>query len=147
MQRTKINEKYVVELTPDEKSELRRMTTIGRESSRKFRRAHTLLLSDAGKTDKEIREILGVSLPTIERTRKRYVEGGLDLGLNENPRIGRPLKVDGKVEAHMVALACSNPPTGRAKWTMQLLADRLVELTQIESISSETVRLRLKKVM
>jgi len=114
MQRTKINEKYVVELTPDEKSELRRMTATGRESSRKFRRAHALLLGDAGRTDKEIREILGVSLPTIERARKRFVEGGLDLALNENPRIGRIPKVDGKVEAHLIALACSNPPTGRA---------------------------------
>ena len=140
-----ISEKYVVGLTDTEKSELRRLTTIGKASARKIRRANILLLSDGGKTDKEISAVLNTSISTIERTRKRYVEGGLESALNEQARPGRRVKLDGKQEAHLIALACSTPPAGRQEWTMHLLAERLVTLQVVESISDETVRLRLKK--
>jgi transposase len=145
MQQTIITEKYVVELSDDEKSTLRRMTTMGKASARKIKRANILLLSDGGQTDKAISALLHTSISTIERTRKHYVEGGLDAALNEQPRPGRQVKLDGKQEAHLLALACSPPPAGRQSWTMQLLAERLVTLQVVESISDETVRLRLKK--
>jgi transposase len=145
MRQTIISEKYVVELSEAEKSELRRLTTIGKASARKIKRANILLLSDGGQSDKAISAMLHTSISTIERTRKRYVEGGLDAALNEQPRPGRELKLDGKQEAHLIALACSPPPAGRQSGTMHLLAERLVALQMVESISDETVRLRLKK--
>lgn len=88
---------------------------------------------------------LGVGLSTVERTRKRFVEGGLEHALTDLPRPGKARKVDGKQEALLVALACSDPPEGRERWTMQLLAGRLVELGVVDSISDETVRVMLKK--
>jgi transposase len=145
MRQTIITEKYVVELNDAEKSELRRMTTIGKASARKIKRANLLLLSDSGHSDKAISAMLHTSISTIERTRKRYGEGGVDAALNEQPRPGRRLTLDGKQEAHLIALACSPPPAGRQSWTMQLLAERLVTLQVVEGISDETVRLRLKK--
>jgi len=145
MRQTIISEKYVVELSDAEKSALRRMTTIGKAAARQIKRANILLLSDAGQTDQSISALLHTSISTIERTRKRYVEGGLDAALHEQPRPGRRVKLDGKQEAHLIALACSPPPAGRQSWTMHLLAERLVTLQVVESVSAETVRLRLKK--
>jgi len=145
MPQTIIIAKYVVELSDAEKSELRRLTTMGKVSARKIKRANILLASDGGQSDKAISALLHTSIATIERTRKRYVEDGLDAALNEQPRPGRRLKLDGKQEAHLMALACSAPPTGRQSWTMQLLAERLVALQVVESVCDETVRLRLKK--
>jgi len=103
------------------------------------------MLADAGRTDGEIRAVLQTSVSTICRIRTRFVEEGLDAALTERERSGAPRKLEGKQEAYLLALASSSPPAGRDRWTLQLLADRLVELSVVPAISDETVRLRLKK--
>jgi transposase len=103
------------------------------------------MLADAGKTDEEISAVLHTSVPTICRARKRFVKESFETALEEKPRSGAPHKLDGKQEAYLVALACSSPPTGRERWTLHLLRDRIVELGVVEEISTEAVRLRLKK--
>ena len=103
------------------------------------------MLADEGRTDKEVAEALLTSVSTVERTRKRFVEGNLERALEESPRPGGKRKLTGKQEAYVVALACSDPPEGKKRWSMQLLADRLVELGIVEEISDETVRRTLKR--
>jgi transposase len=103
-------------------------------------------LADEGLDDKEIAEALIVSKSTVGRIRKRYHEGGLDFALNEKARSGAPPKIDGRIEAELTLLACSEPPDGRSKWTVRLLADKLVELEVIESISHMSVQRQLKKM-
>jgi transposase len=112
---------------------------------RKTNRARILLLADEGRTDEEVAEALLTSVSTLERTRKHFVEGGLERALNESPRPGGKRKLRGKQEAYLVALACSDPPEGKKHWSMQLLADRLVEVGVVEEISDETIRRTLKK--
>jgi transposase len=137
---------YVVDLTPDEREELLSLLRGGQARVRKTNRARILLLADEGRTDEEVAEALLTSVSTVERTRKRFVvEGGLERALNESPRPGGKRKLTGKQEAYLVALACSDPPEGKKRWSMQLLADRLVELEIVEEISDETVRRTLKK--
>jgi len=136
---------FVVELEKSEREQLERMLKKGRWSARKLKRAQILLAADAGQKDEQMAVSLGVHVHTVERTRKRFVLGGLEKALHEDQRPGGKTKLDGKGEAVLVALACSQPPKGHAVWTMQLLADRLVELGVVESISDEAVRLRLKK--
>lgn len=136
---------YVVDLTKEEKAELLELVGKGEARARKMNRAHILLLADEGRTDKDIAEALHTSPSTVERTRRRFVEGGLEHALNESPRPGGRRKLDGHQEAYLVALACSDPPEGKKRWSMQLLADRLVELEIVEEISDETVRRMLKK--
>ena len=136
---------YVVELTKEEKAELIELTRKGKVSARKIKRANILFQADKGRTDKEIADNLEVGKATVERTRKKFVEGGLEWALNERHRPGGKLKLDSTQEAFLVALAHSAPPEGRERWTMQLLADRLVQLKIVESISDETVRRTLKK--
>jgi putative transposase len=137
--------KYIVDLTAAEQEELYRLIKQGKPSARKVARAHMLLQATEGATDEEIAEILRVGLSTVHRTRQRFVEGGLPGALSERRRPGARHRLDGKQEAFLVALACSKPPAGQARWTMQLLADRLVELRLSESVSDETVRRVLKK--
>src|SRR5215217_4568273 len=132
---------YVVDLTPEEREELLGLLKGGQARVRKTNRARILLLADEGRTDKEVAEALLTSVSTVERTRKRFVEGGLERALNESPRPGGKRKLDGHQEAYLVALACSDPPEGKKRWSMQLLADRLVEVGIVEEISDETVRL------
>ena len=139
------NKIYVVDLTEEERTFLLDFINRGTQSARKLRRARTLLLADEGKTDREIAEALHTSRPTVQRTRRRFVEGGLARALNEDPRPGAGKKLDAKGEAVLEALARSEPPEGRKRWTLQLLADRLVELKVVDSISDETVRQALKK--
>lgn len=139
------NKIYVVDLTEEERTFLLDFINRGTQSARKLRRARTLLLADEGKTDREIAEALHTSTPTVQRTRRRFVEGGLARALNEDPRPGAGKKLDAKGEAVLEALARSEPPEGRKRWTLQLLADRLVELKVVDSISDETVRQELKK--
>ena len=146
MEHTQKNEKHVVHLSTEEKSTVRRLTATGKTAARKIKRAAILLMSDAGQSDEAIKAALQTSLSTIHRTRQRYVEAGLEGALTEQPRPGRPVAFDGKVEAQMIAIACSKAPNGRKHWTMQLIADRLVELKTVERICDESVRLRLKKV-
>ena len=121
------------------------MTRKGTIAARKLARAHILRLADEGKPDAEIVSAFGVGLSTVERTRRKYVEGGLDEALNERPRPGVPRKLSEKGEAYLIALACSTPADDQVKWTMQLLADRLVEVGIVDEISDETVRRTLKK--
>jgi putative transposase len=104
-----------------------------------------LLRANEGATDDEIAQALHLGVSTVHRTRQRLVEEGLMPALNERPRPGKTPALNGKQEALLVALACSTPPEGRRRWTMQLLADRLVELQQVEAISHDTVRRLLKK--
>ncbi len=136
---------YVVDLTKEEKAELLKLVGKGEARARKMNRAHILLLANEGRTDKDIAQALHTSPSTVERTRRRFVEGGLERALNESPRPGGKRKLTGKQEAYLVALACSDPPEGKKRWSMQLLADRLVELEIVEEISDETVRRTLKK--
>ena len=138
--------KYSVELTDSERAQLVSITTKGKNKARIIKRANILLMSEEGLTDKAIADLLRTSPRTISRTRQRFSEGGLEAALYDLPRSGRPQILDGKQEALLVALTCSGPPTGRSCWTMQLLADKLVALGVIESISDETVRRLLKKM-
>jgi transposase len=137
--------RYVVELKAAERQELEGLLNKGKLSVRKVKRAQILLAAAKGQIDEQIAATLGVHVHTIERTRKRFVQGGLDKALNEDPRPGGQMKLDDKGEAVLVALACSEAPQGYSAWTMQMLADRLVELGVVDSISDEAVRLRLKK--
>jgi transposase len=136
---------YVVTLTDDERSSLLDLTKKGSASARKISRAQILLHAADGAADHEIAKALRVGHSTVERTRKRFVEGGVERALNELPRPGAKRKLDGKQEALLIATACSTPPEPRARWTMQLLADKLVELKVVDGISDETVRRTLKK--
>jgi len=137
--------KYAVKLTEEERDELLNLTKKGKNSSRVFKRSQILLLADEGYQDQEIADILKVGESTIHRTRQRYVEQGVGLALGERPRPGRPGKLSPQAEALLIAKACSDPPEGRNCWTMQLLANSLVTLDVVESISDETVRMTLKK--
>lgn len=139
-----MNIKYTVELTADEREELRELTQSGRILARKMKRAQTLLLADGhGHTDESIASALSMGPSTVYRVRKQFVEEGLEAALNERPRPGGTRLLDSKMEATLVAVACSKPPAGRSGWTMQLLADRLIVLTDLETVSADTVRRRL----
>jgi len=137
---------HVVKLTGEEREELLQFLRKGKSSARSQTRARILLLSDEGLEDDEIAETLKVSKSTVCRIRKRYCEGGLDFALQEKPRSGAPNKIDGRVEAQLTLLACSDPPEGRSRWTVRLLADRLVELEVVDSISHMSVQRLLKKM-
>ena len=136
--------KYFVDLTADEREELRQLVRRGKHSSRKVTRARILLLAADGSTDEQIVLALATGFATVERTRKRFVEEALGC-LNERARRGQARKLTGKQEAHLVAVACSTPPEGRARWTLSLLADKVVELKYASTIARETVRQVLKK--
>ena len=138
-------EKYLVTLTPEERQQLLKMTHQNNLSARRFKRAQMLLLADEGHRDETIAQMLYVGESTVHRTRQKFVEGGVEFALREAPRPGGRRKLDGKAEAFLVATACSHPPAGRAQWTLQLLADRLVEAELVADISDETVRRTLKK--
>jgi transposase len=137
--------KYIVDLTENEHSQLMKLVSSGKTSARKINRARILLLAAEGKTDQTIVDALKVGVRTVERTRQRFVEEGLQIALNDRPRPGRQPKLDGKGEVYLIALTCSDPPEGRERWTLQLLAGRLVEAGIVDEISGETVRQVLKK--
>lgn len=139
--------KYIVDLTNEEREELMQFISSGTASARKLTRARILLKADEGWKDQEIVVALNTSRPTVERIRKRFVEGNLEKALNEDPRPGSKTKLDERGEAYLVALACSEAPGGREHWPLRLLADKLVELGYVESISHEAVRQRLKKTI
>ena len=136
---------YIVDLTEKERGCLLDFIRSGKRSARKLNRARILLLADEGKADSEIAEALHTGPSTVQRTRQRFVEGNLEGALNERPRLGRQKKLDEKGEAILETLAHSQPPVGRKRWTLQLLAERLVELRVVDSISYETVRQEVKK--
>ena len=137
--------KYVVTLSDAQRSELRALIRKGTTSARTLARARVLLLADEGRTDDQIAASVHVGTTTVERLRRRFMEDGLDATLQDRPRPGGTPKLDGKQEALLVALACSEPPQERASWTMQLLADKLVAIGAVDAISDETVRRVLKK--
>jgi len=136
---------YRVDLTDQEQTEVERLTRAGKVSARKMKRAQILLKAALAWRDEEIMQALDCSRSTVERTRRRFVEGGLDKALNEDARPGQRRKLDGRGEAHLVALACSERPDSQARWSMRLLADKLVELGVVDSIWHETVRQTMKK--
>jgi hypothetical protein len=143
---------YKVTLTDNERQELTQLVSKGKAAARKITRARILLLADENPTgpawsDGRIAEALGVNRRTVERIRQVQVEEGVEAALNhKQPRRTRAKVLDGEAEARLVQLACSAPPDGRERWTMQLLADRLIELDIVETISGETVRTTLKKM-
>lgn len=144
------NHKYAINLTLEERARLNRLTMQGKIQVRKLKRAKILLLADAkhsqgNKNDKEIAEKVDVSPATVERVRRAYVAGGVDGALVEKPRSGRPPTIQGKERAKITALACSTAPTGHARWTLRLLAEKVVDLEILERISHTTVRDILKK--
>ena len=137
--------KYLVDLTVSEHVSLLNVLRKGKGAARKVTRAHILLQAAEGASDEEIAQALRIGSSTVHRVRQRFVEEGLEAALAERARCGCGRKLDGRQEAFLVALACSTPPEGRERWTMQLLADRLVELTHLASVSEDTVRRILKK--
>jgi transposase len=138
-----MNVRYRVELSHAERTELRALLSGGKQAARKLKRAQILLAADAGASDEAIAASVGVGGSTVYRTKRRFVLGNLEAALSEELRPGADRKLSGKEEALLVATACSNPPEGRARWTLELLADELVRLTEHDSLSRETVRRRL----
>lgn len=136
-------------LTSQQRKQLDSLVRSGTAQARTLTKARLLLMTDYSRgghrTDEEIASVLGVSLPTVGRVRRRCVEGGLDAALYDKPRSGRPPKITGDIEARLTVLACSDPPKGSARWTLRLLADKIVELGYLESISHVAISNRLKK--
>src|SRR5215472_5834569 len=144
--------KYLVTLTPDEREQLAGLLSAGKRSALTLARARILLKADQADggpawPDERIAEALDCGLRTVERVRQRFVERGLEaaLGRKKQDRPSRERKLDGRAEARLIALACSQPPDGRAAWTLQLLADKLAELRVVDAVCDETVRRVLKK--
>jgi transposase len=138
-----MNVRYRVTLTQDERNALAALLSGGKQPARKLKRSQILLAADAGVSDEDIALSVGVGGSTVYRTKRRFVEGNLERALSEEPRPGAERKLTGKEEALLVATACSSPPAGRARWTLELLAGELVRLTEHASVSRETVRRRL----
>ncbi len=146
-----MQKKYLVTLTDDQREQLRALLAVGTRPTRTLTHARLLLKAEQlpagpGWSDAQIATALEVSRPTVERVRKRFVTEGLAAALHHRPPRGtKPRTLDGAQEAHLVALTCSTPPAGQERWTLRLLADKLVELAVVERISHETVRQTLKK--
>ena len=142
--------KYHVQLSKADRQELETLIRSGASSARTQTRARILLISDESQKKKmgtkEIAAALLCSLPTITHIRRKYVEGGMENALYDKPRPGAQPKITGEIEAQLTLLACSEPPEGRLRWTLQLLADKLVELKLLDSISAVAVMKRLKKM-
>jgi transposase len=147
-----MQKRYRVTLTESERKDLQAMVSTGKAAARKLVRARILLLADQteggpSKADREIVAALGCGRATVERVRQQFVEDGLEETLKPRPTTRTYLRrLDGKAEAHLVAIACGAPPQGRARWTLRLLADQMVALGQVESVAHETVRQTLKKM-
>jgi transposase len=138
-----MNIRYLVELSQDERDQLAALLSGGRQPARKIKRAQILLAADAGVGDAAIAASLSVGESTVDRTKRRFVEGNLEFALAEEARPGAARKLTGREEALLVATACSRPPEGRARWTLDLLAGEMVKLTEHATVSRETVRRRL----
>lgn len=146
-----MKKKYIVTLTDEERQRLQEMLSRGKAAARKLMHARILLKADAAPggpdwPDGRIAEALDIGQATVERVRKEFVEEGLEAALERRkPRRVYERKLDGDGEAHLVALACQEPPEGRSRWTLRLLADRMVALEYVDQISYQTVRRTLKK--
>ena len=142
-------EKYMVSLAPEERVELQQLVKAGKAAARRLAHARVLLLADRDECpDDEIIAALGLSLRTVERVRKRLVTEGLDAALDHRPQPPRPdkIKIRGDLEQQLIELACADPPPGRCRWTLRLLADEMVVLGLVHALSTETVRQALKKM-
>ena len=140
-----MNIKYKVTLSTGERVELEKITSHGKSSARRIKRAQILLMSNnRNYEDQDIAELLTVSTSTIYRVKRDFVEYGLTEALEEGFRTGQPRKLDANQEALLVAIACTEPPKGRCRWTLTLLSDQLITLTDVATISNETIRQRLK---
>ena len=146
-----MKKKYIVELTEEERRKLQGLTSSGKTAARKITRARILLKADSSPacpnwSDEQISQALDVGQATVERVRKRFVEEGIESVLNnlKSQRIYRR-KLDGNGEAHLIAVVCNQSPEGYQRWTLRLLADRMIQLEYVDSISHETVRQTLKK--
>lgn len=141
------NKKYIVKLSPEERDYLQGMISSGKHSAKKILRARVLLKADDSWPDRKIAEALEIHVITIERMRQQFVKEGFESFMTQR-KSGRKYlrKLDGKQEAQLTTIACSQPPEGRARWTLRLLADRMVQLDYIDSVSHETVRQVLKKM-
>lgn len=146
-----MNKTYIVKLTQEERDLLHQLVAAGKAAARRLTHARILLKADSSEgqpnwSDADISEALEVSLSTVARVRERFVEEGLAAALNPRAQQNRrPRRLDGANEAHLIALACAPPPAGQQRWTLRLLADKMVELEHVESLSHETVRRTLKK--
>ena len=146
-----MNKKYIVKLTTEERADLHHLISVGKAAARKLLHARILLKADAssegpGWTDEQISEALEVSTTTIGRVRQQFVEQSLTAALERRSPCGhRPRRIDGEAEAHLIVLACSPTPAGHAHWTIRLLANKVVELGDVERVGRETVRQVLKK--
>ncbi len=143
-----MNKRYIVRLSEEERETLRKIISTGEVPAYKIRHANILLKADANGpnwTDEAIADAFSCHPNTVANIRQRFVEHGLEAALARRKRQYRPRLVDGEVEAQIIALRCSTPPEGRSSWTLRLLADKLVELEIVPSISHETVRQVLKK--
>jgi len=140
-----MNKQFHIQLTDEERKDLRRLVESGRKLARKITRARILLLADAGKKDREIADTLEVTVQTVHKVRKRFFNERSVNSLEEKPRSGKPPKLAGLTAAQITALACSDPPEGHERWTLRLLADRAVELEFVDAVSHEGIRKLLKK--
>jgi transposase len=148
----RMNKKWIVRLEAEERDRLRQMVRVGKAAAYKIRHAHILLAVDgsqagAGLADEQTAAALGVSVRTIEHLRRRFVEEGLEACLNRKEQVRPSVErmFDGQQEARLIAVACGSAPPGRERWTLQLLADRVVELRIVDRCSRETIRRTLKK--
>lgn len=140
-----MNKKYIIRLEPEERARLLALVTRGKHSARKINRARVLLLADKGKGDKEIVDILDLGLATVQRIRQRYCQGGLEEAIERRPHPGRAPILNQDGEELICSLAESNPPEGARRWTLQRLADHLVESEAVSSISPDTIARVLKR--
>jgi len=138
-------QKREIHLKPEERDRLIALVSKGYQQANEIKRAYMLLYSHDGLTDEAIRQLLFCSEDSVRRTRIRYLNEGLKAALEDQPRSGREPRLNVQQEAYLVALACSEPPSGQERWTLELLTQRMLDDEQVETLSPETVRLTLKK--
>lgn len=138
-------QKRVIHLQPPERDQLIELVSKGHHPANMIKRAYMLLHSDAGFKDETIARLLFCSEDSVRRTRIRYLNEGLTAALEDKPRSGREPALNAPQEAYLIALACSEPPSGQERWTLELLTQRMIDDEQVEALSPETVRLTLKK--
>lgn len=131
--------KHTIALSNQEKNQLEKITRKGKHSARVIKRARVLLKSEDGLTDKEIADQMEVEVSTVERIRYRFAEDGITRVLYDAPRTGQPGKLDVKIEAHLIAVACSNPPEGRSRWTLEMLQKKLIKDKKVKTISTVAI--------